>query len=517
MSERLPYEDELQQHWNDLPLPDENKAWEDMKRRLEEEDDDRPIIAWWRRGCLLWGFLLLVIFSSGLWLIRERYFSSDNNKKEAVTKQEEVTGNKKKDSVIMQRVPSNAGPDGSRQNTKDKNGPLKEITEGPSTENTGKPLTDNESGIDDPASIVNKKKQEIEIKERTGIENPVVTGRRGKRNNSVVMRKGNTGSTTVSTGSRTDVKELPRKQVSVQKKPAKEKLGQVDTMFLQPDQVYVSDVPLRTGGHPFTGKPDSIASQAPVKRDSIFSKPPSKKDSLAINTPNKDSTKKKKQITFSAGIAMQQLLPVAGQKTVPYNSLGRKGTLADYIPSIYFRAIKEKKWFVQGEFRYGAPQYTKEFVYNQQQREDTAGPIDFTTRTTSTLKKTYYHQLPVTFNYFVAKDWSVGAGLSWNKFVSAIADIEVRRRNNTTTLDSVLRKGLFAQKGDSATAFSKSYFQGVIESQYKWKRFSFGARYTFGLQPYVKFTLLNGETGQDRSSSLQVFLRYELWQSKKKE
>ena len=74
---------------------------------------------------------------------------------------------------------------------------------------------------------------------------------------------------------------------------------------------------------------------------------------------------------------MQQLLPVAGQKTVPYNSLGRKGTLADYIPSIYFRAIKEKKWFVQGEFRYGAPQYTKEFVYDQQQREDTAGSDRF--------------------------------------------------------------------------------------------------------------------------------------------
>ena len=35
MSERLPYEDHLQQHWADLPLPDENKAWEDMRRRLE--------------------------------------------------------------------------------------------------------------------------------------------------------------------------------------------------------------------------------------------------------------------------------------------------------------------------------------------------------------------------------------------------------------------------------------------------------------------------------------------------
>src|SRR5688572_23027924 len=179
MSERLPYEDQLHQHWNDLPLPDENRAWEDMKRRLEEEDDDRPIIAWWRRGCLLWGFLLLVIFGSGLWLIRERYFSSGNNKKEAVTKQEEVTGNKKKDTVIIQTIPSNPKPGGSEESTDDKTDPLKEMTNGQNTENTSDPPTGDEPGIDVPVSIVGKAKQKIEIKERTGIENPVVTGRRG--------------------------------------------------------------------------------------------------------------------------------------------------------------------------------------------------------------------------------------------------------------------------------------------------------------------------------------------------
>jgi hypothetical protein len=517
MSERLPYEDQLQQHWNDLPLPDENKAWEDMKRRLEEEDDDRPIIAWWRRGCLLWGFLLLVIFGSGLWLIRERYFSSGNNKKKAVTKQEEVTGNKKKDTVIIQTIPSNPKPGRSEESTDDETDPLKEMTNGQNTENTNNPPTGNESGIDVPVSIVGKENQRIEIKEKIGIENPVVTGRRGKRNNTPVMKKGNTGSTPVVTGRRSNVTSTPGNHLTVKGGPATNKTGQVNSRPRQPGQDNEKDVPLKTDDPLLNIKPDSVVSSPTIKKDSIVTKPPVKKDSLATSTAKMDSTKKKKQITFSAGFAMQQLLPVAGQKTVPYNSLGRKGTLADYIPSIYFRAIKEKKWFVQGEFRYGAPQYTKEFVYNQQQREDTVGPVDFTTRTTSTLKKTYYHQLPVTFNYFVAKDWSVGAGLSWNKFVSAIADIEVRRRNNTTTADSVLRKGLFAQKGDSASAFKKSYFQGVIESQYKWKRFSFGARYTFGLQPYVKFTLLNGETGQDRSNSLQVFLRYELWQSKKKE
>ena len=38
MNERLPYEEQLSQQWNNLPLADENMAWADMKRRLEEDD-----------------------------------------------------------------------------------------------------------------------------------------------------------------------------------------------------------------------------------------------------------------------------------------------------------------------------------------------------------------------------------------------------------------------------------------------------------------------------------------------
>jgi hypothetical protein len=167
---------------------------------------------------------------------------------------------------------------------------------------------------------------------------------------------------------------------------------------------------------------------------------------------------------------------------------------------------------VQGEFRYGAPQYAKNIVYNQQVKLDTVGTNDYTTKSSNTLKKTYYHQLPVTFNYFVLPDWSVGAGLSWNKFVSAISDREVISTNNATSIDSLVTKGIVKNKKDSS--FAKSYFQGVFETQYKWKRFSIGARYAFGLQPYIKFTLITGEQKEDRNSSLQVFLRYQLWKSK---
>ena len=73
MSERLPYEDKLQQQLNDLPLPDENKAWADMKRRLEEDDDNGAII-WWRQGCMLWGLLLIALLKAEFFHDKDKIF-----------------------------------------------------------------------------------------------------------------------------------------------------------------------------------------------------------------------------------------------------------------------------------------------------------------------------------------------------------------------------------------------------------------------------------------------------------
>src|SRR5690348_7638436 len=78
MSDRLPYELQLPQQWEALPLPDVNLAWSDMKRRLEDDDDRRPV-AWWRRGCMLWGFLVLALVGTGWWIFHpEKWFQKNN-------------------------------------------------------------------------------------------------------------------------------------------------------------------------------------------------------------------------------------------------------------------------------------------------------------------------------------------------------------------------------------------------------------------------------------------------------
>ena len=124
---------------------------------------------------------------------------------------------------------------------------------------------------------------------------------------------------------------------------------------------------------------------------------------------------------------LQQQIPFSGQKSVPYDYYGRKSSLSDYVPSIYLRLEKDKKWFVQTEFRYGAPQSIKDFSYSRQTKLDIAN--NNLTTTTYRLKKTYYHQLPLSFNYYILPNWSVGAGGIYNRFYGAVTEKEVNNKN----------------------------------------------------------------------------------------
>jgi hypothetical protein len=174
----------------------------------------------------------------------------------------------------------------------------------------------------------------------------------------------------------------------------------------------------------------------------------------------------------------------------------------------------DKKWFAQSEFRYGAPQYTKDIVFIPKKIIDTS--LATVTSESKTVKKTFYHQLPLSFNYFILPGLSVGTGITFNKFSSAIVQQDVNKSNNITQVDSLVSSGLVTQKKADSN-FVKSYMQALFEVQYRWKRLSAGARYSFGLEPYLEFTLPGGIQRKEKNSSLQIFIRYELWQSRRKE
>lgn len=453
MSELLPYEDQLLQNWTDIPLPDEDAAWEDMRKRLEDEGDDRPFIFWWKPGCAWWGLLVAILIIG--WWIAGKQKEYDPVTGKVTSEKSDKKVNREQQSILQKDHPAiNSIP----RRKSDPGIVLRRKT-------TGTFIT---PGYNSPFSTG----KEPDVTAVTDAKEEKVAGTKPRTMPGKVP--GTISGTLPGTASETIPESVP---------PASE-----------------STISLST--------PDSILPQLKtIKKDSTIP--------LPVLKPKQADSSNRSQFFLSTGIGLTQQVPVAGQKMTPYSATGRKGSLADYIPSVYLRVHKNEKWFLQAEFRYGASQYSKELLYQQVSIKDTGRNSMYTTNTSAKLKKTFYHQLPVTFQYQLKPDWWVGGGLVWNKFYAAVSDMESIRQNTNTQAETVVFKGLVSTKKDSSGNFASSYFQATLESQYKWKRFTIGARYSFGLQPYLRFSLPGLGEKSERNSSLQTFIRFEVWRARK--
>lgn len=504
MNDKLPYEEQLDQAWDTLPLPDEDMAWKNMKRRLDEDDDDKILVPPPRRGCgigaLLIGFLLL----GGLWIIfrPEKW----------VTKKETETAQQKNEVKVKVEVKENG------ENKIKENGPKIEAQ----NEKTKTTLSNDSNstklstGSDEGTSKVEtknpdvreraKRSEPLTIKDKLSVQtDDVLTKRKNAKTQQVQTKKPRDVSGTQNK-KRENIIDSVESVSNQKKKEAAENVLNNNVAAEQKDSVISETKPIvsQTKTLPVTdsSKNETVQPVVTINKDSVVKN---------LNTA-KQKDKEERPVFFSAGPGLHQQIPISGQEWTSYGSLGRKGILTDYIPSINFRMEKQDRWFLQAEFRYGAPQHTKQVTYSQLISIDTFSQSVITN--SSVLKKTFYHQVPLTFNYYILPGWSVGSGLQWNRFYSAVAEQEVKKRRPGTTIDSIISKDIVKVSNDSSSALAKSWFQGIIQTQYQWKRFSVGVRYSFGLQPYIKFTLPNQPLQQEKNSSFQIFLRYELWRSR---
>jgi hypothetical protein len=505
MNETLPYEEQLDQAWDDLLLPNEDMAWKDMKRRLDEEDDDKIVVPPPRRGCGIGALLIGLLLLTGLWfLLRpEKWFT----KKENETAQQ-IKSDVKENKTEVKTENNASEVEDEIQVKQDQN--IDKITQ--------KDTANTQSSADDPnerdRSKIGNKNSDIKsttkgsgsltIKDEVTIQanDPGTEKKRTSFQPVKANRRENASKVQTKKAKKSNIDE---RSVSSQKK----KQGTEDVLNnnvpAQKDSV-VSDT--RSQQPQINALPVTDSS----KNKMVQPIASNRKDSVLKNKNIvKEKDKEQRPIFFSAGLGMHQQIPIAGQEWVTYNSLGREGILSDYIPSINFRMEKQDRWFLQTEFRYGAPQHTKSFIYDQTITRDTQTQVTITNSTV--LKKTYYHQVPLTFNYYVLPNWSIGTGIQWNRFKSAVAEESITK-SSPVTIDSIISKKIIPVNQDTAGAFAKSWTQGILQTQYQWKRFSIGVKYSFGLQPYIKFTLPNQPLQEEKNSSFQIFLRYELWRSK---
>ncbi|MBO9657478.1 MAG: hypothetical protein J7527_01505 [Chitinophagaceae bacterium] len=528
MSERLPYEEQLPQHLRDLRLPDEDAAWADMKRRLDEDDDDGAIV-WWRKGCALWiGLgLLIALLITGWW-----YFNREKNDRTASGYTANDQSGKKGTGVTDSDTLTNISTDNQTI-------PLPVIPNDSLSHPLQDPLPDTIASARKRGATVRRNLQQ-QTMQRNTVKSKKQTGSGNNETNQVIKKSPaspkpseKTNATDTPLAENTDLPVAATKNFpvdSIKHFVAGDSLPRIkETVVRSPDKWPVDSIKaFVTKDTVVQANSDSIATirqdwpidsiKAFVTGDSIRHQI---NDSTTLQTdslPLKDSSVNKtdsteKEFFLSAGLALTQQIPIAGQKAVPYSSQGRNFSITDYIPSLYFRLNKKHRWFIQGEFRYGAPQYTKPVTYSVTQ--DTVGSMVI--KNEKSLQKTYYHQLPISFNYYVTRDWALGAGLVWNRFSKSIFEDSRFRRDPLSPLDTLFSKETMISKDPASQGLSRSYFQALIESQYQWKKFSFGARYTFGLSPYLKFSLPGEAERKERNQSLQFFIRYNLWTKSLKE
>ncbi len=467
MSEKLSYDRILAEKMAQLPLPDESMAWEDMRRRLEEKKR-RRLLFWWRPGCGLLLLGLIAMLTAVVFIYDPLNWMNKSKKSES--------------SQIELKKNAPAIPESSQ---KENSGSTSQ-TKIESPFNDGKTVPDSFNDYSD-----------IETENGESIKKPIGNVPQVRND---PQRTG--------PGSKPNLKENNGEL----KETDSRRNGQVDIDVKKENPTDEN----RLLNENLKQKLDSTSTPEDEKQteneiDPIEKKEPA--DSLATSKPSeeeKSDDKKRNNYYWSAMVELSQQLPIDGQTLTPFNSLGRKGNITDYLPAVYARFNKEGKWFIQGGFRYGAPQQTKEPVYISQKVADTA----FETTTTFKLKKSFYHQVPLSFHYYILPNLSIGTGVIWNRFSSAVAEREVHKVNLNTLEDSLLFRGVVRDRGDSL--FVKSFFQAQFQLDYKWRRFEIGARYSFGLQPYLEFILPGEPLRQEKNSSFQILLRYQLWKQKKK-
>lgn len=449
MSERLPYE-EMDRQFNDLPLPDEEASWQKMKELLDDDDDDIIPPPVFLRSCMGWGIILLVGLIATWLVIRpeKRWNEKDQTKNTSSTKAREQQSHKT--NAVEKNNTILIPPDEAKD---------KEVISLPKQE---------EAGLLTKPSI--KQSETKKISPNRILE---------------TNRKYNNKKQQEVPGEKKRLKE-PENIVGTGNSIGKTNQDKSDTSSITTNHLQVS-------------KPEDTirAENIPHLNDSAI---------------QKKKTNTQKKLFFTAGIGEQQQIPIAGQTAVPYSHYGRKGSLSNYIPSVFVQLQKEKKWFLQGEFRYGAPQSVKEFSFNRKTKLDTF--TNNITITTQRLKKTFYHQLPFSFNYYILPNLSVGIGGVYSHFFGAITEKEITSYNTLTqTVSNV--KQIIPIRHFTDSFLYKTQVHALLQADYQWKKFSVELRYTKDIQPYIKYTKPDGTVDEEKNQSLQFIVRYRLWQSKK--
>ena len=558
MKTKLPYEDALQQQFEDLPLPGENQSWQQMEQLLNK-DKKRFLPPFF----LQYGLLCLL----ALWFVTVMYFVlrknemmnkrlaekeaainhvvannqehfNDNKKAISEPKMTETAETKEAEAKEHERTAYNNEPTQLPNATSEENKEQLNVKSKGINKETKQVLTSsgNEGIVSSkqPQSVgkivASSIKRKVKRKGGKAIAKDVLALSRNGINvdskQAQTFSEATKAKRKINTNKAVATDKITKANQTIKIKP---KANEQNEMNLVKNNSGVTDNSKNTNEQkainndvhtisPANKQPVIVADSLPATGNNISTIPITKTEKKDTTTIQKTTTiasaikipKGTNGLLWSAGAGVQQQIPVGGQMITGYGKSGNTNALADYIPSVYLRMEKLGKWFAQAEFSYGAPQPVNEFSFKRKSVLDN----NFTTITTTTvrLKKTYYHQMPLSFNYYILPKWSVGVGGMYSLLQRAVAEQEISTKNRLNE-QLAFSTQVMPIKGFTDSFLYKSQLHWLLQTDYQLGKFSFGIRYTRDVQPYIKYTLPNGEMDERKNWSLDFLVRFRLWQS----
>ncbi len=450
----------IDEAWTDLPLPDGDMAWQKMELLLDGDKRRRRVVPFW-----LWGIVVGGLAVGSLWLL---------------SKDEAVTTSSHTKEVVEAKAP------------------------------------------------VRIERKEVETKTANqGRTSPLQTstGQTSVSKTAIVLESGSTQVTAStfkrgSTSAKQHLVDKTKAKISLTDKWSPQKahaatfrLTRLTAAAQSLSRLSGSDSALVTVYETSADRQTAIgnslqSNNSPITKTNQTTDSTKKTDTAAVEKPS--PKKPSNKLVWSAGIGLQQAIAVAGQSSSSYNYNGRSASLTDRIPSVYFR-LEKGRWAVQAEALYAAPQPVRSFYFSQQTRYD-AGNTSLQTERFA-IQKLYYHQLPVSINYHLLPNLSVGMGGSYNILAGAVTEQEVTTKNASTGAESTTAQ-LAPVKGFKDSFLYKTTAGVLLQTDYHLKRLSLGLRYTQNLQPFIKYTRPDGTLMDEKTGVLQAVLRFRLWQSK---
>lgn len=275
--------------------------------------------------------------------------------------------------------------------------------------------------------------------------------------------------------------------------------------------------PTTKTGQPAIGRTDTTATtikQGQKPGAPPAAKPVARKDSSQKKkTPPQDDDQKEKDHGWVIGVGLNQFFPIGDQHGSTYNSDGLTGTLSDYLPVPMIRYYLNHKTYLQVEAQLNTPQPTAKNLVISSPLPDTSSAGNITTKieSSATIQQLFYFNVPLSLHYNLWNNLDIGTGLQWSHLTNAIGEFDstITQSNLSGGTNVTNAKDTKSFRGDTLyRSIKTNEFRFLADVNYTYKHFVLGLRYNQALSRFVNIQLPTGGTTQARNSSLQLYLRY---------